>query len=83
MFLLQSHPQVTKQKGAQFRAWLKQWVSENVSDAQVKQCTDWLMGRCDGVVPNRTRVVTDIDISRTPYVPFNRYRVERLAEDSV
>ncbi|KAJ8924461.1 hypothetical protein NQ315_007258 [Exocentrus adspersus] len=77
-----SHPQVTKRKGSLFRAWLKQWASANVSDVQVKQCTDWLMGRCEGVVPNRTRVLTDNDLSRTPYVPYNRYRVERLSETS-
>ncbi|KAG5894786.1 hypothetical protein JTB14_005222 [Gonioctena quinquepunctata] len=73
-----SHPQVTKHKSARFRQWLKRWACENVSDVQSKQCTDWLMGRCEGVVPNRTRVLTDNDLSRTPYVPYNRYRVERL-----
>ncbi|KAJ8963093.1 hypothetical protein NQ318_018557 [Aromia moschata] len=77
-----SHPQVTKQKATRFRAWLKKWAGANVSDVQVKQCTDWLMGRGEGVVPNRTRVLTDNDLSRTPYVPYNRYRVERLIEDS-
>lgn len=80
-FLLQSHPQVTKKKASRFRHWLKQWAIEHVSDGQVKQCTDWLMGRCEGVVPNRTRVLTDNDLSRTPYVPYNRYRVERLSSD--
>lgn len=40
------------------------------------------MGRGDGVVPNRTRVVTDNDITRTPYAPYSRYRVERLSTDS-
>ncbi|KAJ8947934.1 hypothetical protein NQ314_008527 [Rhamnusium bicolor] len=77
-----SHPQVTKQKATRFRAWLKQWAGINVSDVQVKQCTDWLMGRGEGVVPNRTRVLTDNDLSRTPYIPYNRYRVERLNVDS-
>ncbi|XP_072393755.1 paired amphipathic helix protein Sin3a [Diabrotica undecimpunctata] len=73
-----SHPQVTKKKAGRFRSWLKEWTSEHVSDIQVKQCTDWLMGRCDGVVPNRTRVLTDNDLTRTPYVSYNRYRVEHL-----
>ncbi|XP_023025930.1 SIN3 transcription regulator family member A isoform X2 [Leptinotarsa decemlineata] len=77
-----SHPQVTKQKATRFRQWLKRWACDHVSDTQSKQCTDWLMGRCDGVVPNRTRVLTDNDLSRTPYVPYNRYRVERLLDDS-
>ncbi|XP_057664954.1 paired amphipathic helix protein Sin3b isoform X1 [Diorhabda carinulata] len=77
-----SHPHVTKKKAGRFRQWLKHWTSEHVSDIQVKQCTDWLMGRCEGVVPNRTRVLNDNDINRTPYVPYNRYRVERLASSN-
>lgn len=79
---LQTHPAVTCRLSTKFRSWSKRWVSLNVTDIQLKQCTDWLMGRGDGVVPNRTRVLTDNDLARTPYVPYNRYRVERLSEDS-
>lgn len=39
------------------------------------------MGRSDGVVPNRTRVLADNDLRRTPYVPYNRYRVDRLINE--
>lgn len=76
---LQTHPAVTKRLANRFRTWLKKWTAANVTDAQQKHCTDWLMGRGDGVVPNRTRVLTDNDITRTPYAPYNRYRVERLS----
>ncbi|KAH1014584.1 paired amphipathic helix protein Sin3b [Dendroctonus ponderosae] len=78
----QSHPKVTKFKSTKFRSWLKKWASANVTDAQSKQCTDWLMGRSEGVVPNRTRVLADNDLRRTPYVPYNRYRVDRLVSES-
>ncbi|KAK4884156.1 hypothetical protein RN001_000427 [Aquatica leii] len=77
-----SHPSVTKRLGIRFRSWLKRWTSVNVSDSQHKQCTDWLMGRTEGVVPNRTRVVSNNDLTRSPYSPYNRYRVERLSEES-
>ncbi|KAF5281319.1 hypothetical protein FQA39_LY17831 [Lamprigera yunnana] len=77
-----SHPSVTKRLGIRFRSWLKRWTSANVSDSQHKQCTDWLMGRAEGVVPNRTRVVSNNDLTRSPYSPYNRYRVERLGEES-
>ncbi|XP_066262316.1 paired amphipathic helix protein Sin3a-like [Euwallacea similis] len=76
-----SHPRVTKQKSSKFRAWLKRWAGEHVTDSQTKYCTDWLMGRVEGVVPNRTRVLTDNDLRRTPYVPYNRYRVDRLVNE--
>ncbi|KAJ3648743.1 hypothetical protein Zmor_020522 [Zophobas morio] len=77
-----THPEVTKRLSSKFRVWLKKWASVNVSDVQHKHCIDWLMGRGEGVVPNRTRVLTDNDLSRTPYVSYNRYRVERLNEDA-
>lgn len=82
LFLFQSHPNVTKHKANRFRAWSKQWVSANVSDVQQKQCIDWMMGRGEGVVPNRTRVLTDNDLTQSPYAPYNRYRVEKLNEDA-
>ncbi|XP_018324326.1 paired amphipathic helix protein Sin3b [Agrilus planipennis] len=78
----QSHPCVTKKRATKFKTWLKKWTSKNVSETQHKQCTDWLMGRGEGVVPNRTRVMTNNDLTQTPYVPYNRYRVERLPDDT-
>ncbi|CAH0550046.1 unnamed protein product [Brassicogethes aeneus] len=73
-----SHPTVTKLKASRFRAFLKEWAVENVSDAQSRDCAEWFMGRGDGFVPNRTRLHCDNDCARAPYVPYNRYRVERL-----
>lgn len=40
------------------------------------------MGRGDNLVPNRTRLIQNNDITKTPYVTFNKYRVEWLNEDS-
>lgn len=74
----QSHPSVTKFKANRFRSWCKKWVSVNVSESQSKQCTDWLMGRGEDVVQNRTRVLTNNDLNRTPYAVYNRYKVDRL-----
>ncbi|KAI4468542.1 sin3b-related [Holotrichia oblita] len=78
----ETHPTVTKRLAAQFHSWLKKWVSANVSDIQNKQCTDWLMGRGDNVVPNRTRIQTNNDYTRTPYTVYNKYRVERLDDST-
>lgn len=82
VLLFQTHPAVTKRLAVQFHTWLKKWVSANVSDIQNKQCTDWLMGRGDNVVPNRTRIQTNNDYTRTPYTVYNRYRVERLDDST-
>ncbi|KAL3288830.1 hypothetical protein HHI36_003278 [Cryptolaemus montrouzieri] len=78
----QSHPRITKRLSVRFRNWLKHWTSINVSEVQHRQCLDWLMGRSEGAMPNRTRVLMDNDLSRTPYVPYNRYKVDRIVNDS-
>lgn len=72
----QCHPEVTKRLHNKFKSWHKQWSGTNVSDQQQKACTDWLMGRIEGVVANRTRVLTNNDLKRTPYMPYNRFKVE-------
>ncbi|CAH1169902.1 unnamed protein product [Phaedon cochleariae] len=77
-----SHPSVTKHKSCRFRQWLRRWGERHISDAQSKRCVDWLMGRGADVIPNRTRVLADNDLARTPYAPYNRYRVDRLNEGS-
>jgi len=74
----QSHSSVSLRLSCKFRGWHSGWASQHVSESQHKVCVDWLMGRGEGVVPNRTRVLTDNDVARPPYRSYNRYRVERL-----
>lgn len=78
----QSHPTVSTRLNTKFRTWHNLWAREHVSDAQQKANNDWLMGRGEGVVPNRTRVLTNNDISKAPYRAFNRFRVDRLVSES-
>lgn len=78
----QSHPRVTKRLTSRFRNWLKQRVGPHISEAQNKQFTDWLMGRGEDLIPTRTKVLTDNDLSRTPYIPYNRYKVDKLNENT-
>lgn len=77
-FCQQSHSSVSLRLSCKFRGWHSRWASQHVSESQHKVCVDWLMGRGEGVVPNRTRVLTDNDVARPPYRSYNRYRVERL-----
>lgn len=76
----QSHPQLTKKKDEKFRAWNEKWVERNVSDEEIKNCTDWLLGKGNDVVSNKTKISTDNDLSKPPYVPYNRYKVEKLTK---
>ncbi|PSN32659.1 hypothetical protein C0J52_12290 [Blattella germanica] len=75
----QSHSSVSLRLSCKFHGWHSGWTTKHVSDSQHKACVDWLMGRGEGVVPNRTRILTDNDVARPPYRSYNRYRVDRLA----
>ncbi|XP_059470996.1 paired amphipathic helix protein Sin3b isoform X2 [Neocloeon triangulifer] len=72
----EAHPKVTKKLLKKFRSWHEKWASAHVSEDQQKSTKDWLMGLGENMVQNRTRVLTDNDLSKTPYIPYNRYRVE-------
>ncbi|KAK7790679.1 hypothetical protein R5R35_008201 [Gryllus longicercus] len=76
----QSHPAVSRNLSARFSRWHVSWAREHVSDTQHRTCVDWLMGRGEGVVPNRTRVLSDNDTARPPYRAYNRYSVDRLGQ---
>ncbi|CAB3383189.1 Hypothetical predicted protein [Cloeon dipterum] len=72
----EAHPRVTIRLLRKFRDWHQKWASVHVSEDQQKSTTDWLMGLGDNMMPNRTRILTDNDLSKSPYIPYNRYRVE-------
>ncbi|KAL0268238.1 UNVERIFIED_CONTAM: hypothetical protein PYX00_010266 [Menopon gallinae] len=73
-----SHPGLTKTKNRKFKAWNDKWVECNVNEHELKTCMDWLLGKGNDVIPNKTKILTDNDLTKPPYVPYNRYKVERL-----
>ncbi|XP_071446323.1 paired amphipathic helix protein Sin3a isoform X2 [Hetaerina americana] len=79
----ESHRSVTQRLNRKFRGWHDRWLVRHVSDVQRRSTLDWLMGHGEGVVPNRTRLVTDNDLSRPPYSSYNRYRVDHLVTSLV
>lgn len=81
-FDMQCHPTVTKNLNTKFHGWLAKWATTNVADVQHRLCQDWLLGRYENLIPHRTQVITDNDQTRSPYRPYNRYRVERLQSDT-
>jgi len=74
----QTHCPVSRHLSGRFGAWHSGWVEAHVSPRQRQWCQDWLLGRLEGIKPSRTTVRRDNDLTRPPYVPFNRYRVEWL-----
>ena len=64
-----------------FQKWQSKWVSKNLVDSQHRICEDWLMGRCENLIPHKTFTVSNNDLNVTPYRQYNRYRVEHLQAD--
>lgn len=61
-----------------FHKFVNKWCDENVNEEQRKQCADWFMGKLSDSIPNIvTYKVQENDESKTPYTPYNRYRVKR------
>jgi len=79
--LFQTHPELSTRLNSKFRAWHGRWSRENVTEAQQKSCLDWLMGKGEGVVQNRTRAVVIDAPSKPPYRTYTRYRVDKIASE--
>lgn len=73
-----AHKKVTLRMNGKFKNWLSSWVQQNVDEQQITSCSDWLMGLGNEVIPNKTIMVTNNDLTRTPYVVYNKYKVEKL-----
>ncbi|XP_055613906.1 paired amphipathic helix protein Sin3a isoform X2 [Uranotaenia lowii] len=78
----ETHPQVTKSMHQRFDAFVQKWLSRNVNDSQRSQCQEWLLGTRLDLVKNVTVIKQNNDITRTPYMPYNRYRVEKIDHSS-
>lgn len=74
----ETHPAVTKSMHHRFDTFVQRWLERHVSDTQRAQCNDWLLGTRLDLVKNVTVVKQNNDISRTPYMIYNRYRVEKM-----
>ncbi|XP_055637033.1 paired amphipathic helix protein Sin3a isoform X2 [Toxorhynchites rutilus septentrionalis] len=74
----ETHQTVTRSMHRRFDSFIKRWLDRNVSDSQRVQCNEWLMGNRFDLVKNVTVVKQNNDISRTPYMLYNRYKVEKL-----
>ncbi|XP_058823423.1 paired amphipathic helix protein Sin3a isoform X2 [Topomyia yanbarensis] len=79
----ETHPAVTKAMHQRFDAFVQRWLERNVSEAQQAMCNEWLLGstRFD-LVKNVTLIKRINDVSRTPYMLYNRYKVEKLDHQS-
>ena len=81
-YLLQSHEKVLRRKQATFGQWHSKWLKDNVSDTSQTSINDWFMGKCNGLVPNKTHKIEYNYLEITPYRTFFKYMVEILKTSS-
>ena len=77
---MQSHKAVSRRKTSDFNRWHSKWVKEHVSEVQESSITEWFMGKCDGLVKNKTQKVVKSDQDRTPYRTYYKFKAEIIKE---
>lgn len=80
--ILQSHKAVSRRKCSDFGKWHSKWLKSNVSDSSQTSIQDWFMGKCEGLVANKTHKVTKADLDHTPYRTFYKYKAEIIKTSS-
>lgn len=74
---IQSHAAVTKSMSSKFYRFVTKWCDKNVTETMRNQCNDWFMGRHPDLVSNVTLKIEGNDVTKTPYAPYNRYKLDR------
>jgi len=75
-----SHKAVSRRKTSDFNRWHSKWVKEHVSEVQESNINEWFMGKCDGLVKNKTQKVTKSHQERTPYRTYYKFKAEIIKE---
>jgi paired amphipathic helix protein Sin3a len=77
-----SHKKVSRRKQADFGRWHSKWLKSNVSDTSQTSINEWFMGKCDGLVPNKTHKIVKNNLEITPYRTFFKFKAETLKTSS-
>uniref|UniRef100_A0A182M8I8 Paired amphipathic helix protein Sin3a n=1 Tax=Anopheles culicifacies TaxID=139723 RepID=A0A182M8I8_9DIPT len=78
-----SHCRVTTRMHRRFKQVVDRWLDQHVTDSQRASCVDWLLGKQQDLLKSSTTsvIVQDNGLSRTPYAPYNRYKVKQVETD--
>lgn len=77
-----SHKAVSRRKASDFGRWHSKWLKSNVSESSQTSINDWFIGKCEGLVANKTLKVTKHDLDHTPYRTFYKYKAEIVKTSS-
>lgn len=78
-----SHKAVSRRKQGDFGKWHSKWLKSHVAESSQTSINEWFMGKCDGLVANKTHKVTKADLESTPYRTFYKYKAEIVKTSSV
>ncbi|XP_053677519.1 uncharacterized protein LOC128727615 [Anopheles nili] len=72
-----THCKVTTRMGRKFKSIVECWLEQHVSASQRATCADWLLGKRHDLMKNITTIIIqNKNSNRTPYTPYNKYKVE-------
>merc|ERR1719242_1295216 len=77
-----SHKAVSRRKCSDFGRWHSKWLKSNVSDTSQTSINEWFMGKCEGLVPNRTHKITKATLESTPFRTYYKYKAEIIKTNS-
>ena len=65
---LQTHSSVCVRKYKSWSTWHSAWAAQHVTEAQQTKHNDWMLGRLEGLRPNKT-----------PYRTFTKFKVGEVS----
>ena len=74
---------MSRRKQGDFGKWHSKWLKSHVAESSQTSINEWFMGKCDGLVANKTHKVTKADLESTPYRTFYKYKAEIVKTSSV
>lgn len=78
-YYFQTHPSVCTRKYKQWSKWHGGWAAQHVSEAAQTKHNDWMVGRVEGLRPNKTHRLTVSDLTKTPYRTFTKFKVGEVS----
>jgi len=75
----ETHSGVCVRKYKSWSSWHSAWVTNNVTESQTSQHNDWMLGRVEGLRPNKTHRLTISDLNKAPYRTFTKFKVTEVA----
>ena len=77
--LFQTHPAVCVRKYKNWCTWHGGWAAQHVTEAQQTKHNEWMLGRVEGLRPNKTHRLTFSDLNKAPYRTFTKFKVGEVA----